>query len=67
MSRDEPATFDREWANAVWEFVTGVDDREKARDQRNQDLIRVHQAGWKLVADAISAGLGGIADALRRR
>jgi hypothetical protein len=58
MGRDAPAVFDQEWAAAVWDFVTG-------RDKADEALVRAHQAGWKAVAEAIRAGLGDIADAIR--
>lgn len=68
MSNSDPAQFDREWSNAVFDYVTkGEDEREKAADRRNAELVRVNREGWKSVADAITKGLGGIADALRTR
>lgn len=59
--------FDREWANAVWDYVQGADQREKAAEARNAALIRVHQDGVKTIVEAIRVGLGGIAEALRKR
>lgn len=52
--------------NELYYYMTeGTDLREKAADERNRDLIQVHQDGWKTVATAITKGLGAIADAIR--
>jgi flagellar biosynthesis regulator FlaF len=77
MSRDEPSAealataiatvFDRDFVVQVYNYVTDMEGREKSAETRSVALLRAHQAGWKGVADAIRAGLGDIADALRER
>ncbi len=52
--------------NELWHYLTtGTQERDKAANQHNRDLVKVHQDGWKAVADAIAKGLGAIADAVR--
>lgn len=65
MSGSDPAVFDVDWANAIWDYVHDADRRVKAAEQRNAELIRAHQIGWKGLADAVHAGLADIADAIR--
>ena len=43
----------RDIAFALWDWLQAEDSRVKDADKRAADLIRVHQHGWKLVADAI--------------
>jgi hypothetical protein len=60
MGRNDLEEFQRYDDRAMTEYFAGV-------DQRNERLMRVHRDGWKSVADAIRAGLGDIAEAIRRR
>jgi hypothetical protein len=56
----------RDRANEIHEYVTrGADEREQNADRRSANLVRVHEQGWKLVADAIGRGLKDIAAAIR--
>jgi len=68
----------RAWRNEIYDYVRAADRREADADRRNAALLRVHEQGWKLAADAvrvglrdiaqaISAGLGRVADATRDR
>jgi len=58
--------FDKEWSDAVYNFV--VDARRHLDSQTKQklDLIETHHKGWLTVADAITKGLGSIADAIKQ-
>jgi len=51
-------------------WVSAVRPRwlENALDEQEEraELVRVHQEGWRQVADAISRGLGEIAKAVRQ-
>lgn len=67
MSGSDQWVPDREWGNAVYDFVTDKADREKIADDRHAELMRIHREGWRTVADSISRGLGSIAEALRSR
>lgn len=51
--------------NALWDWINDEANRDKAADQRNQNLVQVHRDGWKQTATAITKGLGAIADAIR--
>lgn len=52
-------------ANEAHDFFTSARDRKQVADQRHQELLRVHQQGWKQVADALYRGLSEIAAAIR--
>ena len=64
---EQPLVFDREWANEIWRFVTEVDNRERAAEQRNAELVRAHREGWQKLANAVEKGLGRIAEAIQGR
>lgn len=51
----------------LYHYLSDAQAREKDADKRHADLVRAHRDGWKLVADALSGGLRGIADAIRSR
>jgi hypothetical protein len=59
--------FDKQFANEIWRYVTGVDDRQKAAEARHLELVKVHREGWAKLATAIEKGLGRIAEAIAER
>lgn len=48
----------------VDKYVTAADKRERAADERAKQTADAHREGWKLVARAITDGLGAIARAI---
>lgn len=50
----------------LYDFLVRDREQGKIADKRHAELMRVHQQGWKDVAEAISKGLIAIADAIRR-
>jgi hypothetical protein len=54
-----------DWINATWNYVQEADDRERAAAARHAALLKVHEAGWRAVADAVKTGLAAIAYAVR--
>ncbi len=60
MNREVDPLVDREWLNAIWDYVTDKDGKEKAAADRHVDIVRVHREGWKNVAEAIKTGLAAV-------
>lgn len=64
---DEPV-FDRQWANEFYLWVTREWPlAQQAAEKQRDDLRKVHEDGWKLLAGAVRDGLGGIAKAIADR
>jgi len=59
------ATQERELARVVDEAARVVIDHCENANKRNDAVVRVHETGWKLVAQALERGLRDIADAIR--
>lgn len=50
----------------IHEYLTrGSDERQHNADKRTADLVRAHEKGWRMTADAIAVGLKAIAEAIR--
>ena len=60
------AQTERAIVNELHKYLDDAEERERDADRRNTALIRAHEAGWRLVAQAIERGLGEIADAISK-
>lgn len=59
--------WDRQMTNLVYEHLTSAAKQQEIADKRHAELMRVHERGWRQVAESISKGLGEIAKAIRER
>jgi hypothetical protein len=68
---DNPLLNDPRWVidnfNAIFEYVIGVDRREKAAAERHRELVRIQQDGWKQALEALGRVEKLLSDAARER